>query len=104
MSDAIQKLGEAARSGFKTPGKPKAETFEDARKGAMAEMLGYGGGSERTVPKKKEAPRVKSQEEQDLDEMQRMSDEAGGMSLEQAQEALSRRKKQPKPEVYRAIE
>lgn len=105
MADAIQKLGEAARSGFKTPKKPK--TFGEAREGAMAEMQGYGGGAERSGPKapaKKEAPRVKSREDQEADELQRISDEGGGLSLEQAQEAMARRRKKAKPEVYSAVE
>ena len=100
-SDAVKRLGDASRSAFKTPPKaPEAKSFDEAREGALSQMGNRGLPANEAAPK---APKMKPREKDEGDRLQEASDQGGGLSLDDAKAALSRRKK-AKPEVYRAVE
>ncbi len=91
---AVEKLGKAARSGFKTP---KAKSFGEAREGALKQMAMGKAPAESEVQMPKS---VSPREKDESDRLQEISDRGGGLTLEQSKEALSRRKKKAPKEVY----
>lgn len=116
-SDAVKKLGEAARSGFKSP---KKDPFGEAREGALkaigeippqipaTDLFAQKAPAPSPMPamvapSPSPSPMGMDDQFQALsDEQQRMTGRP--MSLEEAKAALQRRGQKASPEIYRSIE